>query len=173
LGALNRLDVIDCRTRTASQTGKCLEVNNPKGSRPWEGNDVARQVELIRKPLLAFDAIGDFDGSYPFAWARKAFHVNLLLISSLFINPLPTSCHDEICTRPSARHTRKMFPARSSRWPIEERTKIRMNTSTPSLLHRWNHATYENIRLSHSTASRTGTCSPVKPTRSRAPMRWD
>ena len=66
-----------------------------------------------------------------------------------------------------------MFLARSSRWPIKERTKIRINTSIPSLYNRRNHATYRtrisSSCLSQSTASRAGTCSPAKPTRIRAP----
>jgi hypothetical protein len=49
--------------------------------------------------LLAFDAIGEFDGSYPFAWEIKAFHVNLLLISKFVHKP---SAHEllkrDLCT---------------------------------------------------------------------------
>ena len=133
--------MIDCRIRIAGQTGQAL-----KRRYPWEENDAARQVEL--KNLLVFDAIGELDGSYPFVWEIKVFHVNYLS-RRLSTNPLPTTPRVATMTfvyaqvHASGGHRRRMFLARSPRWPIEERTNIRINTLL--CYNRWHHTTYENV----------------------------
>ena len=97
--------------------------------------------------------------------------LNYSLSRSLSTNPLPTSWCTEICARPSARHRRKKCFLRDHLGGLSRK---RRKSESPRLLcyNRSNHETYENVVsvccLSQSTAFRTGTCSPAKPTRSQA-----